>query len=617
MNGRTDQELLLEYAGSGAEVAFSEIVRRHVDFVYSAALRVIGNVQLAEEVSQKVFLALAQNARRLADRAVLSGWLFCTAHNLSVNAVRSEERRRAREEKAAAMNELLAGEHEAVWESIAPHLDDALSQLSQPDRDAVLLRYFERKSAREMAQALGISGEAAQKRVNRAIERLRALFAKRGIAVGANGLVLLIGANAVKAAPAGLALSICAAAVSGVAVQTSVAITTTKIIAMTTLQKALVASALVALVGTGTYKARESALRREQVQALQQNAATAQSGLPRGAPDASNLSAGNRRTGARGLQAQGVARPASKRAGAPVGFQSTEMYALLTNKVSRLTRAQVEPYLKSKGRDAASLLAAFRTTGDLALLAEARRKFPNDPEVGFETAIRNDASRAERRAGLDAFKRGAPENALANYLSALDLFKSGQKGAAVQELNAGATKQQFQDYTLERTRTDEQVYRTAGYAPGEAQMIANCFLPEAHLVQMNELGQSIVALAAGYGQSGDRTSQEAALQMALTLGRRFDDPAAGETMRWQLIGIRIERAALNAMDPARMIDGQSVRERLAQIAQQKEAIQELTRQADPIWKTLSDDDWTSYHAQIARTGEEAAVRWLVSNYGQR
>jgi len=294
------------------------------------------------------------------------------------------------------------------------------------------------------------------------------------------------------------------------------------------------------------------------------------------------------------------------------------MYALLTNKVARLTRAQVEPYLKTKGRNAASLLAAFRTTADPALLAEASRKYPNDPQVGFETAIRNDASRQDRRTGLDAFKLAAPENALANYLSALDFFKSGRKDAAVQDLNAGATKQQFEDYTLERTRTDEEVYRTVGYPPGEAEMIANSFLPEAHLVQMNELGQNLVALAAGYEQSGDKTSQEAALQMALTLGKRFDDPSAGETMRWQLIGIRIERAALAVMDPARILGaGQSVRDRLDQLAQQKEALQELTRQADPIWKTLSDDDWTGYHAQVARSGEEAAVRWLVSNYGRR
>jgi RNA polymerase sigma factor (sigma-70 family) len=575
---------------------------------------VIGNVQLAEEVSQKVFLALAQNARRLADRAVLSSWLFCTTHNLSVNAIRGEVRRRAREQKAVAMNELLAAEHEAGWESIAPQLDDALSQLSEPDRDALLLRYFQRKSAREMAQALGISGEAAQKRVNRAIERLRALFAKRGIALGASGLVVLISANAVKAAPAGLCLSICAAAVAGASVQTSVAITTAKIITMTTLQKALTACAVVSLLGTGIYKARESALRREQVQSLP-GASASQS--TRSAVDASANSAANQ-TSPRQAMASRSATTRPKRAGTPMGFTSSEMYALLTNKVARLTRAQVEPYLKTNGRSAGSLLAAFRTTGDPALLAEARRKYANDPEVGFEAAIRNDASRQERRAGLDAFKLAAPENALANYLSALDFLKAGQKDAAVQDLNAAATKSQFQDYTSERTRADEEVYQTVGHPPGEAQMMANCFLPEAHLVQMNELGQNLVALAASYGQSGDKTSQEATLQMALALGKRFDDPAAAETMRWQLIGIRVERAALSAMDPARQIGGgQSVGGRLNQIAQQKEDIQELTRQADPIWKTLSDDDWTSYHAQIARSGEESAVRWLVSNYGQR
>jgi RNA polymerase sigma factor (sigma-70 family) len=617
VNCQTDQELLLEYAGRGSDAAFSEVVRRHVDFVYSVAFRVIRNAQLAEEVSQKVFLALAQNARRLADRAVLSGWLFCTTHNLSVNAVRGEERRRARESRyiRTAMNELLAPDREAVWEPISLHLDDALSQLSEPDRDALLLRYFQRKSALEMAHALGISSGAAQKRVNRAIERLRALFAKRGIAIGANGLVVLISANAVKAAPAGLCLSICAAAISGVAVQTSLAITTAKIITMTTIQKVLIGSAVVALVGTGIYKARESALRREQVATVQQpTGTTPQSELARDASANSTTS----RVSAQQAAASQRPTATSKRAAATGGFQSTEMYALLTNKAAHLTRAQVEPYLKSKGRTAASLLAAFRTTGDSALLAEARRRYPADPQVGFETAIRNDASRQDRRAGLDAFKTGAPENALANYLSALDLFKSGQKDAAVRELNAGAVKSQYQDYTLERTRADEDVYRAAGYPPGEAQMIANSFLPEAHLVQINELGQNLVALAASYGQAGDKTSQEAALQMALTLGKRFDEPSAAETMRWQLIGIRIERAALSVMDPARILGpGQSVRERLDLLAQQKETIQDLTRQADPIWKTLSDDDWTGFHAQVARSGEQAAVRWLVSNYGQR
>ena len=109
----------------------------------------------------------------------------------------------------------LPHEPDADWEHIAPHLDAALGELSEPDRDAVLLRYFERKSAREMAQTLGISDEAAQKRVSRAVERLREFFAKRGITVGASGLVVVISANAVQAAPAGLSTAIVGAAFTG------------------------------------------------------------------------------------------------------------------------------------------------------------------------------------------------------------------------------------------------------------------------------------------------------------------------------------------------------------------------------------------------------------------
>jgi len=245
-------------------------------------------------------------------------------------------------------------------------------------------------------------------------------------------------------------------------------------------------------------------------------------------------------------------------------------------------------------------------------------KFPNDPQVGFEAASRNDASPEERRAGLEAFKQAAPENALANYLSALDYFKAGQKVEAVQELNAAATKSQFSDYTAERARTDEEVYLALGYPPGQAQMIGNWFLPEAQLTQVRELGQNLVDLAGTYRQAGDQDSSALALQMALDLGRRFDDPSAGQAMRWQLIGIRVERAALGAMDSASPIPGtdQLVPDRLNQLADQMKSLQTLTQQADPIWKTLSDQDWSNYHNQIAALGEEGAVRWLVNNFGQ-
>jgi hypothetical protein len=205
--------------------------------------------------------------------------LHRTAQNIAAQTVRTEVRRRAREQEAAAMNELLATESDASWDQLAPQLDAALGELSEGDRDALMLRYFERKSAREMAQTLGISDEAAQKRVNRAVDRLREGFAKRGVAVGASGLVLVLTANAVQAAPAGLAVAISAsAALVGTTLTTtatSATLTTIKAIAMTTLQKTVITITIAAAIGTGVYQARQASTLRRQVQVLQQEQAPA------------------------------------------------------------------------------------------------------------------------------------------------------------------------------------------------------------------------------------------------------------------------------------------------------------------------------------------------------
>jgi RNA polymerase sigma factor (sigma-70 family) len=208
VKSRTDTELLEDYAEYDSEAAFSELVRRHLDFVYSTALRLVRDGSLAEDVCQKVFVALARSARQVSGYRFLSGWLHRTAWNLSANVIRSDVRRRAREQEAAVMNQLFADESEATWKSIAPHLDAALSGLSNSDRDAVLLRYFQQKSAHEMSQVLGISAEAAQKRVNRAVERLREGFNRSGVTIGASGLALLLAANAVQSAPTGFAAAI-------------------------------------------------------------------------------------------------------------------------------------------------------------------------------------------------------------------------------------------------------------------------------------------------------------------------------------------------------------------------------------------------------------------------
>jgi RNA polymerase sigma factor (sigma-70 family) len=163
VNERTHSQLLCDHSEKRLEAAFAELVRRYVDFVYSAARRMVCDPHLAEDVTQGVFVALAKNAGKLANRPVLSGWLHRTAQNIAAQTVRTTERRRAREQEATAMNELLSAESDVSWENIGPHLDAALGELSESDRDALLLRYFERKSACEMAQTLGISDDATQK----------------------------------------------------------------------------------------------------------------------------------------------------------------------------------------------------------------------------------------------------------------------------------------------------------------------------------------------------------------------------------------------------------------------------------------------------------------------
>ncbi len=286
MDNLTDQQLICDYAANRSEAAFAELTGRHVDLVYSAAMRLVRDAHLAKDVTQGVFLALAQNAPQLTDRAVIASWLHFTTRNLAVKTIRSDARRRAREQEAAAMNELLASQTEASWEQIAPQLDDALVELSEPDRDAVVLRYFQRKSAEEMAAILGISAEAAQKRVNRAVERLRDVFAKRGVVAGTGGLAAVVAANAVQAAPAGLAASVSTAAT--MAGTTAVAAAATKIIAMTTLQKTLVGAALAITVTAGIFEARQASHWRGEVATLQEQQARQVAQLQQERDDATN-----------------------------------------------------------------------------------------------------------------------------------------------------------------------------------------------------------------------------------------------------------------------------------------------------------------------------------------
>ncbi len=268
----TDLELLKCYTRDRAEDAFAELVRRHLDLVHSAALRQVGSPQLAEEVAQSVFTDLARNAHRLAPDTILTAWLYQVTRRTAIDVVRREARRQLREQIATEMNAMNATT--ADWTHIEPLLDEAMHALDDTDRAAVLLRYFENKSLREVGTTLGTSDDAAQKRVSRAVERLREFFAKRGVTVGASGLVAVISANAVQAAPVGLAVTIStAAALGGTTIVTTATATAVKTIAMTTMQKALVTATVAVLAGTGIYEARQASQLRSQVQTLQQQQA--------------------------------------------------------------------------------------------------------------------------------------------------------------------------------------------------------------------------------------------------------------------------------------------------------------------------------------------------------
>jgi RNA polymerase sigma factor (sigma-70 family) len=272
-----DMELLASYTGNGSEAAFTELVHRHLDLVYSAALRQVRSPQLAEEVAQSVFADLARNAARLQPETVLAAWLYQVARRTAVDVIRRESRRQLREQLALEMADM--NDHPSIWKEIEPLLEEAMERLEPAERSAILLRFFENRNLREVGETLGTSEDAAQKRVSRAVDRLREFLSQRGVTVGASGLALALSANAVQSAPLGLAMTISTGATAATisaaafhgATTTTTTMGTTKVLAMTTLQKIAVTAVITAAVGVGVYETRQAARARQQLHALQQS----------------------------------------------------------------------------------------------------------------------------------------------------------------------------------------------------------------------------------------------------------------------------------------------------------------------------------------------------------
>jgi RNA polymerase sigma factor (sigma-70 family) len=250
-----DMELLREYASRHSEPAFEVLAARHVGLVHSAALRQVRDPGLAEEITQTVFIILARKAGSLGPKTILPGWLYRTTRYVAAAALKVQRRRERREQEAHMLSTPNETQADAVWEQLAPLLDEAMAQLRDQDRDALVLRYFQNKSLRDVGAALGLDEYAAQKRVGRALEKLRVRFARHGLAITTTVITGAISANSVQAAPALLAKIATAVAITKGAAASGSTLTlikgALKIMAWTKAKTAIVAGVVV-LLAAGT-----------------------------------------------------------------------------------------------------------------------------------------------------------------------------------------------------------------------------------------------------------------------------------------------------------------------------------------------------------------------------
>jgi len=263
--------LLADYAANGSERAFRELVTRYVDLVYSTALRLVeGDTHRAEDVAQTVFADLARMAAKLSPNSALGGWLHRHTCFVARTVMRGERRRQARERQAVEMS-ALDNQPDIALTEIAPVLDEAINELGADDRDAILLRFFERRNLRSVGEALGVSENVAQKRVARAVQELATQLRRRGFTLSAATLATGLAAGAVTAAPAGLALSIAGTVLASAGTTGGTSLTAAKVAVMSKLKVGIVSAIVAAGVMTAIFLQNHSKARlRDDSRVVQQ-----------------------------------------------------------------------------------------------------------------------------------------------------------------------------------------------------------------------------------------------------------------------------------------------------------------------------------------------------------
>jgi len=338
-----DAQLLRRYAQENSEAAFRQLAERYLDLVYSAALRQLGgDAHRAQDVAQVVFCALARKASALTTHPFLAGWLYSATYRAAASVARNEARRFAREQKAAAMNEVLLSSPEQTidWDRVRPVLDEAMQRLSESDREAVLLRYFAHRPFAEIGAALKLTEDAARMRVDRALEKLQAQFRRRGITSPASALAAVLSSEAVGAAPAGLLATVSAYAVATAKTASGGAILATWF--SMSMSKAIISAVAIAAIGSTLYEIGEN-----------HRAATALAALTR-ERDAMAKRADTEQAQNRLLQARIAARDRSKN----ISPKAAQLQSLVRDPAYRKLQA-----VTVQGREDRRFAPLFKTLG--------------------------------------------------------------------------------------------------------------------------------------------------------------------------------------------------------------------------------------------------------------
>lgn len=284
----------------------------------------------------------------------------------------------------------------------------------------------------------------------------------------------------------------------------------------------------------------------------------------------------------------------------------------------RLPREVIDRWLASGRTNAEELLAARQAGGGVEFLRTALTNFPNDPRVLFASCALDDGPEA-RRERLDRFKASAPDNALADYLSAREHLKNGQPEQALADLLAASGKTGIQDYTLDAIQNAEDLYLQSGKSPAEAKALASTSVLLPHLAQLKGLAQEMAGLQRQYLAAGDTASAENLAALGLQLGQRLGTGEASHTLISQLVGMAVERIVLNPLDAERYYDflGGSTREHIDQLNARRAAVKQDTQLFDAWSRQATEADIVSYFDRFKIYGETAAMAWIRQRQGVR